>query len=292
MNAMKISGHTQPFAVLGHPIGHTLSPVMHQASFQSLGMDALYLAFDVHPDRLMQVLPAMQAMGFRGVNLTVPLKEVAFRGLSDLADTARRLGAVNTVEYRPDGGLRGHNTDGDGFLAAIGEAFATRVTGRSLFVLGCGGAGRAVALTCAAEGAARITLADIAPERARRLADEIEADPQNRAMVRACGGQAAEWEAGCREVDLVVHASPIGMKAGDPSLIGPEAFHAGQMAFDLIYMYPETPFMRTARTGGAKAANGLGMLLHQGARAFTIWTGRPADTGAMRAALEAAVYGP
>ena len=137
---VKLSGHTKPYAVLGHPIGHTLSPVMHNASFQALGLDAIYLAFDVHPDRLMEVLPAMRDMGFGGVNLTVPLKEAAFRGLKELGPSAQWLGAVNTVEFRPDGTLKGHNTDGQGFLTALQEAFDLRVAGKRLFVLGCGGA--------------------------------------------------------------------------------------------------------------------------------------------------------
>ena len=103
---MNISGHTQPFAVLGHPIGHTLSPVMHNASFAALGLDAIYLAFDVKPERLMTVLPAMRSMGFGGVNLTIPHKEVAFRGLEKLDDSAKLLGAVNTVQFAGDGIMR------------------------------------------------------------------------------------------------------------------------------------------------------------------------------------------
>ena len=99
---MKISGKTKPYAVLGHPVGHTLSPVMQMAAFRALRMDAVYLALDVAPDRLMQVLPAMQAMGFGGANLTVPLKEIAFRGLKTLDASAKRVGAVNTVAFRGD----------------------------------------------------------------------------------------------------------------------------------------------------------------------------------------------
>lgn len=287
---MKLSGHTTPYAVLGHPIGHTLSPVMHNASFRSLGLDAIYLAFDVHPDRLLAVLPAMRDMGFKGVNLTVPLKEVAFRGLSDLAPSAARMGAVNTVEFVAGGGLRGHNTDGDGFLAAVTEAFGERVAGKRVFVLGCGGAGRAVALTCAADGAAALVLTDVDAARVARLAGEL------RAGFPACRLEevphdAARWQAACHGADLAVQCTPVGMKPADPPLLAPEAFRAGQLAFDLVYMFPETAFMRAARAAGARAANGLGMLLHQGARAFQIWSGREADVSAMRGALEGDVYG-
>jgi shikimate dehydrogenase len=283
-----LSGHTLPFAVLGHPIGHTLSPVMHNAAFEALGLDAIYLALDVAPERLMEVLPAMQAMGFRGVNLTVPLKEVAFKGLSNLEESARRLGAVNTVEFLPDG-LRGHNTDGKGFLTAIHEAFETPVQGMTLFVLGCGGAGRAVAISAAVEGAACILLADIDTKRCLSVARDITAfAPTTR--VETVGTDATTWSQRVGQADLVVQASPVGMKPADVCPLPAEAFRAGQLAFDLVYNLPETCFTRTATAGGAKAVNGLGMLLHQGAAAFTIWTGQPAAVTVMRQALEDALY--
>lgn len=280
-----LSGHTKPFAVLGHPIGHTLSPVMHNASIQSIGLDAIYLAFDVHPDRLLEVLPAMQAMGFGGVNLTIPLKEVAYRGLQQLDESARLLGAVNTVQFTADG-MTGHNTDGYGFLKAMNESFGISLAGRKVFVLGCGGAGRAVALMCAGQGVAEIILAEVDVAKRDAVAAELQ---KMYPQVKVTHAQDAA--ASSRAADVVVQATPVGMKSTDAPLLGPEAFRAGQYAFDLIYMYPETVFMKQARLGGAQTANGLGMLLHQGARAFSIWTGREPDVEAMRSALQKAVYG-
>ena len=285
---MSLSGHTKPFAVLGHPIGHTLSPVMHNASMQELEFDGIYLALDVHPDRLMEVLPSMALMGFAGVNLTVPHKEVAFRGLEKLDASAKLFGAANTVEFT-DEGMIGHNTDGYGFLKALEEAFGKTVKGDSIFVLGCGGAGRATALQAATEGAKSLVLADIDAERVQRLEDEVKALVPQIEIIQALD-KAAQVEL-CRGCDLVVQASPVGMKKDDPSLLPPEAFREGQRAFDLIYMYPETAFLTTAREAGADIANGLGMLLHQGARAFEIWTGTEPSVPAMRKALEDAVYG-
>ena len=285
---MNLSGNTKPFAVLGHPIGHTLSPVMHNASMQSIGFDGIYLALDVHPDRLMEVLPAMRLMGFGGVNLTVPHKEVAFHGLEKLDESALLFGAANTVEFT-DEGIVGHNTDGYGFVKALEEAFGKGVEGDAVFVLGCGGAGRAIALQAAVKGARSIVLADIDADRVRRLNDEIIGLTPNVEVVEALCD--CEKPTLCKACDLVVQASPVGMKEGDPSLLPPEAFREGQRAFDLIYMYPETAFLSTAREAGAKIANGLGMLLHQGARAFGIWTGTEPDVAAMRQALEEAVYG-
>lgn len=285
---MNLSGHTKPFAVLGHPIGHTLSPVMHNASMEKLGFDGIYLALDVHPDRLMEVLPSMELMGFAGVNLTVPHKEIAFRGLDKLDESAKLFGAANTVEFTEDG-MVGHNTDGYGFIKALEEAFGKSVEGDSIFILGCGGAGRATALQSAVKGAKTLVLADVDPERVRRLKEEInQIAPEVEVVEALCDCKKAEV---CRECDLVVQASPVGMKKDDPSLLPPEAFREGQRVFDLIYMYPETAILTTAREAGAKVANGLGMLLHQGARAFEIWTGTEPDVEAMRQALEESVYG-
>lgn len=287
---MNFGGSTQPYAVLGHPIGHSLSPAMHNASFRALGLDAAYLAFDVAPDRLMRVLPAMADMGFGGVNLTVPLKEVAYRGLKDLDRSAALLGAVNTVEIRPEG-LRGHNTDGAGFLLALKEAFELEVQALDVFVLGSGGAGRAVALTCAEAGAERVTVADLDASRADGLAAELgERFPETNTS--AAPPEREAWQEAANQAHLVVQATPVGMKPDDDSLLPRGAFRTGQYVYDLVYMYPRTAFLRNAEKAGARAANGLGMLLHQGARAFTIWTGKQADAAAMRAALEAAVYGP
>jgi shikimate dehydrogenase len=285
---MNLSGHTKPFAVLGHPIGHTLSPVMHNASMRELDFDGIYLALDVHPDRLMEVLPAMALMGFAGVNLTVPHKEIAFHGLEKLDESATLFGAANTVEFTDDG-MVGHNTDGYGFLKALEEGFGKSIEGDSVFVLGCGGAGRATALQAAAKGAKSLVLADIDAERVQKLNDEIIGLTPHVEVVQAL--EKAQQVKLCRECDLVVQASPVGMKKNDPSLLPPEAFRAGQRAFDLIYMYPETGFLSTAREAGAEIANGLGMLLHQGARAFEIWTGVEPSVLVMRKALEDAVYG-
>lgn len=278
---MKLSGHTKPFAVLGHPIGHTLSPVMHNASFAALGLDAIYLAFDVHPDRLLGVLDAMRAMGFGGVNLTIPHKEVAFRGLAQLDPSARLLGAVNTVQFTTLGPV-GHNTDGHGFLKAVEEAFGRGPAGDHVYVLGTGGAGRAVALMCAQAGAKSVRVHDVDAARVAKLVDEIR---------KQFPGVAVEAGGDPQAADLVVQCTPVGMKKDDVSPLPAATFRKGQRAFDLIYHMPETPFMRAAKAGGAQASNGLGMLLHQGARAFEIWTGTAPRVDAMRQALEQAVYG-
>jgi shikimate dehydrogenase len=261
---------------------------MHNASLRALDRDAVYLAFDVAPGRLDAVLPAMRDMGFGGVNLTVPLKEVGLQCMDELDASAGLVGAVNTVEFTDTGAMRGHNTDGAGFLLALQEAFGAHVEGRSVFMLGCGGAGRGVAITCAREGAASLCLTDIDTARAQRLRKEIESVAAGVAVRTVPPDEAA---AACPDADLVVQATPVGMKPTDPPLLKADAFREGQCVFDLVYMYPETAFMAEAGKAGAEAANGLGMLLHQGAHAYRIWTGEEPDVAAMREALESAVYG-
>jgi shikimate dehydrogenase len=276
-------------AVLGHPIGHTLSPLMHNASIQALGLngDYHYDKLDVAPAALMERLAQFPSEGYAGVNLTIPLKEVAFQGLQMLDKSAQILGAVNTVEFTEDGPV-GHNTDGYGCLKALEEAFGKSAAGDNVFILGCGGAGRAVALMVALNGAKSVILADIDEGRVSALAREI-SEKAPAVEIFQCLEKADQIEK-CKAADLVIQASPIGMKKDDPSLMPPEAFCEGQRVFDLIYMYPETAILTLAREQGAQVANGLGMLLHQGARAFKIWTGIEPDIAAMRAALEAAVY--
>ena len=286
---MAISAKTLVFAVLGHPIGHTLSPVMHNASFEALGLDALYLAFDMPPEHLMDGLRSMGRLGFKGVNLTVPLKEVAFRGVDEVSESARLTGSVNTAQFLPDGRICGHSTDGDGFLLALQEAFEATPQDKRIFMLGCGGAGRAVAITCAVAGASEIVLADLDQDRMEALQKELQT-VSPRITIKLADTVPAKWPSMTRHTDIIVQASPVGMKPTDPSPLPPEAFRPDQLVFDMIYMYPETAVMRAAAPAGAHAVNGLGMLLHQGAKSFEIWTGQQADVEAMRKALEAAVY--
>jgi shikimate dehydrogenase len=287
---MNITGKTKVFAVLGHPVEHTLSPPMHNASIEKLGINAVYTAFDVSPDLLPSVLPAMRDMGFGGVNLTVPLKEKAFQVLSDLAPSARLLGAVNTVKFLPDGGMQGHNTDGEGFLLAVKESFGISPKGLQVFVLGSGGAGRAVALTCAEAGAGSVTVADMIPGKASKVADEI-----TRLFPGVPGRAVAEdpcsWIKPASEAALFIQASTAGMKPSDASPLPASAFRKGQYVFDLVYFHPQTVTMTTASASGAKAVNGLNMLLYQGARSFEIWTDQKPDINSMRKALEQSVYG-
>ena len=299
---MNISGKTKFFAVIGHPVAHSLSPAMHNANFAANGDDAVYIALNIPPERVAEIVPALHAAGCGGLSVTIPHKEILFRSLHQLDTSAQFAGAVNTVEFKLTG-PKGHNTDGVGLLRAIVESFGIGVARKKVFVLGCGGAGRAVALACARAGAAQIVLANRDRKRAERLAVEISMVSGAASSATMNGEQpldddgsniaviADDSVSACRECEIVLQCTSVGMKPGEESLLPPEAFHAGQAAMDLIYTSPETPFMRAARAAGAHAENGLGMLLHQGAKQYEIWTGKKANLAAMRDALEGAVYG-
>ena len=278
-------GRLIPFALLGHPVGHSLSPAMHNAAFKVLGLNACYSLLDVPPGGIPRTLEKLRAQKYGGLNVTIPHKEAAYRFLASqgkLSDVAQLLHSVNTVVFRPDGTLLGDNTDAPGFLDALREAFRTSPRGKRILVLGAGGAGRALALTCALQGAESILVADVNLAARRRL---LLALRQAAPGLPVAGASLAHARIAARDCDLIIQATPVGLHPGDPSLLPPEAFRKGQIVFDLIYNPPVTPLLATAQAVGARTANGLGMLLHQGARAFRLWTGRPPPVAVMRAAL-------
>lgn len=286
---MKPDANTTTFAVLGHPVSHSLSPAMHNASLRALGLNAIYLAYDVREQDVPTAIKGMCALGFGGTNVTIPLKHAAYACMDHLAPCAKRLGVVNTVAYR-DGETTGYNTDGVGLLADLREQFGLHPRGLKTLVLGCGGAGRAVALTMAAEGAAQIMLANRTPARAAELADDVRAAGAT-SDVRVLPDDAEAWIEASLESDLVIQCTSSGMRSDEHSLLPARAFRRDQCVYDLIYTQERTSLLHCAAATGARIANGLGMLLHQGAESFHIWTGQRADTHAMRVALQEAVHG-
>lgn len=267
------------FAVLGHPIGHSFSPVMHTASFRRIGFDGRYEKLDVPPEELESALSRLAAEGLSGVNLTIPHKQLAVPMMDELTPEARRLGAVNTVRFE-HGKRFGHNTDGPGFLAAAGKMLNFTPEGKSAAVIGCGGAGRAVAITLAHAGVTRIGLLDVDAARVQALVDEINAASPARAE--------AFTEARIREVDLIAQCSPSGLPIFPGPAVPAEAFREGQKLYDIVIPpgSPVTPTMAEAAKAGVQSANGVRMLVEQGALAFTFWTGLEADREAMFQAVQ------
>ena len=302
--ARSLSARTRYCAVLGHPIRHSASPPMQNAGIAALGLDWRYLAFEVRPEELGTALAGARAMRFVGLNLTVPHKLLAF-SLVDARDaSAATWGAVNTVrfeardasgEWQPlrafevlpeDAPVRAHgfNTDADAITLALREDLRFDPAGRRVLLLGAGGAGRTAALKLASDGVAALFLVNRTASKAAAVAAEIQARfPGVRVEVGYPVGA----------VDLALNATSLGLKREDPLPFDSRAFRLDQAraAYDMIYRPVETPFLRAARAAGCRAANGLGMLLYQGARALEIWSGQPAPVTVMRVALERSVYG-
>lgn len=269
-----LSGHTRVVGVIGDPVAHSLSPTLHNAAFEALGLDWVYVAFPVSRGRGAEAVAAVSALGLAGLNVTMPHKEDVAAACDEVTADAATLRSANTVVALPNGRALGDSTDGPGFLDALADE-KVDVDGKQVLVLGAGGAARAVILALGRAGA-MVTVAARRPEAAES------------ATALAPGAQAIPFGA----VDpspypLVVNATPLGMSGGDPLPVDPEALHAGQAVVDLVYHPADTPLLTAARSQGALAVNGLGMLLHQAARSFTLWTGRAAPIDAMRAAVTA-----
>ena len=246
---------------------------MHNAAFAALGLDWVYLACEVAPGAVGAALAGMRALGLGGLSVTIPHKAAALEEVDEATEAARAIGAVNTVVPAGDGRLRGENTDGGGFLASLAEE-GFDPAGRRCAVLGAGGAARAVVHALAGAGAAEVVVVNRTPERGQETA----------ALAGARGRLGAAADVG--SVDLVVNATPLGLAGGDPAQlpVDPDVFRAGQLLVDLVPNPAVTPLMRAAAARGAEVAGGLGMLVHQGALAFELWTGRPAPVEVMRAA--------
>jgi len=271
-----LSGHTRVVGVIGDPVAHSLSPTLHNAAFEAVGLDWVYVAFPVPRGRAAEAVAAVPALGLAGFNVTMPHKEDVAAACDELTPDAGALRSVNTVVAGPDGRTLGDSTDGPGFLDALADEDIA-VSGRPVLVLGAGGAARAVVLALGRVGA-QVTVAARRPEAAESAAALA---PGGAALLIGAADPSA--------FAVVVNATPLGMSGGDPLPVDPESLHAGQAVVDLVYHPADTPLLTAARLRGATAVNGLGMLLHQAARSFTLWTGHPAPLDAMRAAVTAAL---
>lgn len=261
------TGSTRAAFILGHPVAHSRSPAMQNAAFAAAGIDARYLALDVAPDGLAAALSGLKATSALGCNVTIPHKEAALALVDELDPSARAAGAVNTVVFR-DGRAIGHNTDGAGAVDALRE-HGVKLPGSRVLVVGAGGAARGVAHALKAAGA-DVTVTNRTPGRAAAL-----------------GFPTIPWERipdVMRNVDLLVNATSLGMK-GERVPAPLDKMMPGSAVFDCVY--GDTPLLRDARERGLHAVPGDAMLLHQGARAFTLWTGKPAPVHVMKQALEA-----
>jgi len=283
---MHIDGSTTLVGVFGHPIAHTASPPMHNAAFAALEMNWAYLAFNVDPANLRSALLGARDMGLRGVNLTVPHKILALDIVDEVDVDARKLGAVNTVSIE-NGKLRGFNSDGYGIAKAIREEFNFGFKGKRVLVLGAGGGGRGIAVKAALDGALRVYVANRTASKIAPIAAEI---AKTKSDCRPVDLNAEALARVMPDVDLLINATSVGLKEGETLGLPASLFTPQLFVYDIIYRPAETELLKTAAEAGARTANGLSMLLHQGIKSFEIWTGRKAPLAVMRRALRAAVY--
>jgi shikimate dehydrogenase len=284
---MNVSGTTQVVGLFGYPVRHTASPAFQNAAFRALGLDWIYLPFEVEPADLHNAITGIVALGFRGINLTIPHKQAVMEYLHDLSPEARIIGAVNTVDIR-DGRLKGYNTDGKGFANSIKEENGVELAGESVFVMGAGGAGRAVAIQAALDGAAEISVCDREETRSQSLVADIAA-AKGRSLANFVPFERPAIRHAVQSCRVFVDATPLGLNPGDPTSIDADWLKPSTFVCDLVYHLPETPLLNAAKRRGCKTQNGLSMLLHQGGIAFQIWTGIPPPLNHMRAALTKAI---
>ncbi len=258
--------------LIGHPIGHSVSPEMHNFWCERLQVPYRYMAFDVAPHRLSGVVPAMRTLRIRGFNVTIPHKEAIVPYLDRLEGAARILQAVNTLVHELESGtVIGYNTDPFGFTAAL-QSHGIQPTGVAI-VLGAGGAACAVVFALLQYPLERIIVFNRTVQRAVHLVEQL-APLTHNTVLEAYAWDPDHIDRAIRRATLLVHATPLGMVPHTEVLpVQPESLHDQLTVIDLIYNPPETALLRAARLAGARTLNGLDMLIFQGARAFELWTG-------------------
>lgn len=274
---------TTVVGVIGNPVAHSLSPLLHNSAFAALDLDWISVGFPLAEGATAAAVMSMRDLGIAGLSVTMPHKSAMARLVDQLDPVARRLGAVNCC-VRRDSSVIGSNTDGEGFLEALRRATGFTPQGRSCVVMGAGGAARAVILALAESGAAKVVVVARQPSRAQAAATL--AGDAGEVVPAGSGSVAAHVE----DAELCVNATPVGM-AGSPAqrdkpLISPEILKPGQVAVDLVYHPRLTPWLAAAKERGARTVNGLGMLVHQAAAQLQLWTGQEIPVQAMWRAAE------
>lgn len=269
---MKISGKTRVTGLFGYPVEHSLSPAMHNAAFEHLGLDYCYVTFSVSPELLQDAVKAIRALNLAGVNVTVPHKEKVIPLLEEVDGEASFIGAVNTI-VNQNGRLIGYNTDGRGFMKSLSEAHIS-ANNKNILVIGAGGASRAISYYLS-EKASRLFLYDIDKKKAGRLIRDLKRIRGNVFFIKD--------KDKLDEMNIIINATPLGLKKDDPLPFNVNLLRSTHVVCDLIYK--KTRLFDEASKKGCKTINGLGMLLWQGVFAFGLWTGKKPPADVMRKAL-------
>lgn len=274
-----MDSHTVLYGVIGDPIRHSRSPIMLNRAFGEKGINGVYAAFHVTPDKLGQAIAGVRGLGFRGLNVTIPHKVEVMAYLDEVHEGARAAGAVNTI-VNDNGRLIGYNTDGIGYVRSLKEEVEPSLSGKTIVVLGAGGAARGIIWALAQEKPKAIVLANRTEEKAKELAATFSAE---------LGITAGSWDSlkdVCVHADVVINTTSVGMSPNiDAVPIDPSWLKPGTVASDLIYNPLKTAFLQQAESLGCRIHGGLGMFVYQGAYAFEYWTGVSAPVDVMRATV-------
>ncbi|EFM12706.1 shikimate 5-dehydrogenase [Paenibacillus curdlanolyticus YK9] len=275
----RIDSHTVLFGVIGDPIRHSKSPVMLNRAFREAGVNGVYTAFHITPDKLGDFIAGVRAMGIRGVNVTIPHKLDVMKHLDRIDESALAIGAVNTI-VNDNGVLTGFNTDGIGYVRSLKEEAEPTLDGKNIVVLGAGGAARGIVYALTNESPAAITIVNRTEQRAVELA----ASMRERADVR--GVSTDSLQSVCVDADIIINTTSTGMFPHvEESPVEASWLRPGAVASDIIYNPMKTKFLADAERQGCRIHGGLGMFIYQGAYAFEYWTGQPAPAAAMREAV-------
>jgi shikimate dehydrogenase len=269
---MVVSGTTRITGIFGYPIEHTLSPLMHNSAFKDLGLDNCYIPFKVAPEDLPDAVKAIRSLNLLGVNITVPHKENVIPLLDEINEEAEFIGAVNTI-VNNEGRLTGYNTDGRGFMSSLKEEEIS-VDNKNVVIIGTGGACRAVSYYLS-QKASKLSLFDLDKSKAEKLVNDLLEIRGNVSMLNDIK------DAG--KADIIINATPLGMKPEDPSPVNPDLITPDMIVCDLVYK--KTRLLKDADKKRAKNINGSGMLLWQGVLAFELWTGVTPPVDLMRKML-------
>ncbi|MDS1030054.1 shikimate dehydrogenase [Bacillota bacterium LX-D] len=279
---MKIKGDTVVMGIIGYPLKHSLSPIMHNVAFKALNLNYVYVPFPIKPDNLVQTIKFLPKLGIKGVNITIPYKEEILNFLDEISEDALLIGAVNTVVIKEEK-MYGYNTDGNGFYQSL-IAAGFNPDGKKVLIAGAGGACRAVAFTLCKKGISDLNLAVRSFTKAEALANDLNSHFSTDIKVTYIDNLTEEEVS---EADLIINTTPVGMypQVNDLAPLKVKFLHSNQFVCDLIYNPFETKLLQEARKKGCRTLNGLGMLVYQGAEAFSYWTGQEAPIDLMSKAV-------
>lgn len=279
---MRIDGNTRVVGIIGNPLGHTLSPTIHNAAFDYMGLNWCYIPVPVEEGRLPEAVEGIRALRLAGVNVTMPFKTEVIPLLDEVAMFARSVGAVNTI-LMDKGRLIGYNTDGGGFCTALTRDLDYEVKGRRVFILGAGGAARSVTVSLALAGVSSITIVDLSADRSRRLAEVIRRSAPEVRVSWLSPDDSRDMVVA--DSDVIINATPLTAFQGSVLGVPVAMLNRNQLVCDLNYSLNKPPLLLEAEAMGARVVDGKGMLLYQAAAAFEIWTGLEAPVEVMRTAL-------